>query len=137
MAYIHKWLIENRILYNEYNGSISKEDITEMVSSDVEYLDKSDALLVHCLVNIRALTSIPTNIKCLSESTQAILGHPQIGWVIAYGNQIPAGAFITTIVAQLFKTRFRLLNSHNEALDFLKTVDVTLPDLQALYEHDH
>ncbi len=129
MPHNHQWLIENRVFYNEYNGDVSADDLRRMATANLKYLESSDAPLVHCFVNAENLSKMPVNLTALRDSTLPTLQHPRMGWVIAYGTNNPLLSFLGSTVTQLFQTRYRLFDSYERAVEFLQSVDETLPDL--------
>ena len=55
--------------------------------------------------------------------------HPRLGWVIGYPQPNPVISFLTYLMAQIFRSRNRTMNTLEETLAFLQQVDATLPDL--------
>lgn len=131
MPHKHGWFIENRIFYNQYHGDVSAEEVQQMAITNLKYLDDSEAPLVHCFVDIENIGSIPLRFNALKESAQMSLDHPKIGWIIAYGKDNRFVTFLGTMVTQFFKSRYRLFKTYEEAIEFLQSMDATLPDLKA------
>lgn len=128
----HKWWIKNRVFFNEYNGQTTADDLVAMSEANLEYLENSDAPLVHCIVNIENMTQVPLNIRVVQSGTVKSLRHPKMGWLIAYGKSDKMMSFIAQAVTQIFKTRYRLVDTYQEAVEFLQSVDATLPDLSSM-----
>ena len=129
MPYKHGWFLESRIFYNEYWGDVTAEEIRQLAEFNLEYLDHSDAPLVHAFINIEAMGSFPVNLSALRDSTLTTLRHPKMGWLIAYGKNNRFVSFLIPLVTQLFQTRYRLFDTYEEAVAFLQSVDTSLPDL--------
>ena len=41
-------------------------------------------------------------------------------------------SFVAGIVTQMFKSRYRMFDTYEEAIEFLQSVDSTLPNLQEI-----
>ena len=128
MLHIHKWLIENHVFYNEYNKDVKAEELKEIASANLAYLDKSNAPVVHILINLENMGRLPLSIYQVKEASLATLHHPKMGWMVVYGNNESFVSFLTNMVVSLTKTRYKRFDGYEEAMKFLKSVDSTIPD---------
>lgn len=128
MAYTQEWLIENAVIHSTYAGDLSIEDFQESVSNVVAYFDASDRPLVHVLVDNKDVESHPTRLGELNRLTRPMFDHPKMGWLIIYGYTNPVAKFLSKMLAQIFKTRFRMVETYDEAVEFLQWVDTTLSE---------
>lgn len=128
MSHYTQWLVEDRVIYTRVWGTFSAEEIPEVDAEMIPLLEQSDAPLIHVLADDLELESMP-NMKKMSELQY--VKHEKMGWFIT-SNPNRVLRFIGTVVGQLLKTRHRFVDSPEDGIDFLLTVDTTLPDKATL-----
>jgi hypothetical protein len=83
--------------------------------------------LVHVLVDTTQTTRMPTNIgqlrKIIHTNTDA-----RIGWIVTVTPN-PLFRFLSSVVVQLVGQRMRQFQTLREAINFLREVDETLPEI--------
>jgi hypothetical protein len=126
MAYRIEWLVEGRIALTYLSGLITLEETLTFDRDILPYLEQAQPPLVHLLFDTSALEQLP-GITTLNKFQWP--KHPRVGWVISYPQPNPLIAFLTYLMAQIFKSRNRTMNTLEESLAFLNDVDATLPDL--------
>lgn len=129
-----EWFLENRIVLVHFRGVISLEEIVEAANMTNEYVEKCDAPLLHTLHDASELKQLPHNLKAIRDATQDGFNQPKVGWIVAYEVHDKLVAFLGNVTMQLFRVRYRLVNTQPEALDFLNAVDSTLPPLRPIAE---
>jgi hypothetical protein len=130
MPYTLRWLAAEKVVFQVVSGNFT---VAELVASDADLvacLDQSTAPLVHMLVDLSGLSSVPL-VGAFKDIPS--LKHPRMGWYICFGISNKMLQSILYLVGQVFKVRYRFFNTPEEALDFLQKVDSTLPDLQVVW----
>lgn len=70
--------------------------------------------------------SHPTNLNRLNSIFGPLLSHPKYGWLVVVGIDNKITAFLTTMLAKMFRFRYQSVNTVDQAMDFLRSVDSTL-----------
>jgi hypothetical protein len=123
------WLLENKVVQFNIRGDVTLEDLSQVSEAIEDFINQSDAPLIHVLHDERGMGSIPSSLKVLTESL-GFLKHPRLGWFIIYGNNDRIKKFLSSMVMGIAKIRHRNFETLEESLDFLVTVDSTLPSIQ-------
>lgn len=126
------WHTPGRILYDCPQGAITQE-IAEASNDMILRLlnSQSNPPLggIHLILDFQQATEIPRN---LTNATQTLkyMRHPALGWTIMITeNQIQR--MFASVLAQIFRVRFKMVGSMEEALAFLYRQDPTLEEYLA------
>lgn len=120
------WLIENHVIYLQLIDDVKIEEI-EATSNDVlTMLNQSPVQLVHVIHDATDLDSVPIKLMDLSNVTSQVWNHPKLGWTVAFNVQKPMLTFVGNMLSKLFRTRYRIVDTKEDALDHLLFVDVSL-----------
>jgi hypothetical protein len=122
MAYAIGWYIEGEVVYVQYSGVASVEEMHQEMIEANEFLAQGTRPLVHMLVDTTKVTKAST----LVEVAQAMKGFrldPHAGWIITVGEPDKLVKFITSIARQIWRVRQRSFDTMDEAIDFLREVD--------------
>ncbi len=128
-----EWLIENKIILGKPEGDPSPEDLKQASETYQKLLDSSDAPLVHVLVDESKLETLPVSISVLAEKLD-FLKHPRLGWFILYGNEDAMKNFVSSMLTGINKVRHRRFLTLEDSLEFLVSVDSTLPSVDEILE---
>ncbi len=128
-----EWLIENKIILGKPEGDPSPEDLKQASETYQKLLDSSDAPLVHVLVDESKLETLPVSISVLAEKLD-FLKHPRLGWFILYGNEDAMKNFVSSMLTGINKVRHRRFHTLEDSLEFLVSVDSTLPSVDEILE---
>jgi hypothetical protein len=127
MSTQQKWYLNNRIVFVEFAGELSVDDIVEALETSINYVERSDAQPVHFLHDWTQLKKFPTNILQIRRQSDIRLSdRAKLGWMVAYGNDNRLMRYISQTVTYLFDIRFRMFSTREEALRFLHKMDDTL-----------
>jgi hypothetical protein len=126
MPYTIEWLVPHKVIFERDWGEYSAADLEVFDRELVAYLDSSTAPLVHVIADATDLHHVP--LMAAFKDLQ-FLKHPRLGWYIGIGVANKFVKVITSLVGQVFKIRYRFVDTPAEALAFLQKVDSTLPDL--------
>src|SRR5215204_5278930 len=102
MPYEISWLVENQVIHIVINGDVTIDTITALSKAIAQYIEISDALLVHLLIYDKAVQSSPKQILKVLNAAQ-VLRHSRLGWFIIYGSDNKLFKFITQMLSQLIK----------------------------------
>lgn len=121
------WLLENHVILVRNEGNITDQDMLDSDQPINNYMSQSKAPLVHLIVDNTKAVYTPS-VKAVTQAT--FPKHPQCGWIILVGSTNTFTRFVNAVVSNIFKTRNRMFDTFDEALDFLNQVDSTLPALR-------
>jgi hypothetical protein len=124
------WIIDNMAVYAQVSGYIDRQAFLEADKQLNRYLDESNQDLVHFIFDYTGVTRVP---PIMTQSQATIARHPRFGWALVFGSDDRIMRFLTSVSAQLFKTRFRMLDSFADVEAHLRTV---YPDLPAFKPFD-
>ncbi|MBZ0306263.1 MAG: hypothetical protein K8I82_09360 [Anaerolineae bacterium] len=117
------WLIEKRVLFLDVRGYTAPEEMLEVDRTICRFLQESDILPVHILINDSDTAHLPLT---RHFNTLAMYEHPNIGWTMIYGIQNALVRYVTEAVGNLLGLRFQIVNSHEHALATLAEIDPSL-----------
>ena len=132
MPYEQSWLIMNEVVHSKRRGDLTVEELVSSTTEIVQKLDSSNRPLVHVLVDVHDVTSYPRKLRVLNLALKPLLSHPRLGWILFYGNSNQVLQFLTGMIAQIMRTRFRFFDTSAEAVQFLQSVDQSLETLPEL-----
>ncbi len=121
------WHIEGRIIYDCPTGVVTIESAQTSSYAVHRLLDSQPDTppnSIHLILDMRQVEEIPRN---LSSATQTLnyMRHPALGWTIMITeNQIQR--LFSSVLAQMFRVRFKMVANLDEALLFLQRYDTTL-----------
>jgi hypothetical protein len=110
-------------------GKFTLDDLRQYDEVALASLKQVEVPLIHNIYDCVELESLP---PLLEMSRLRVARHHKIGWVIFVGVQSDMLRFMFSITTQLFRQRLRFMDTHAEALQFMREVDTTLPDLSHL-----
>ena len=119
------WYLEQRIIFTYVWGDFTITELREGAAQGAKYVQMGTAP-VHDIIDMREMERYPFNLKEIIDATP-IFREPNLGWVVLLSNN-RAVNFIATIVLQFSSAKLRIASNENEALDFLRGADGTLPD---------
>jgi len=121
------WYLENRVMQIVNHGEVTDQDLFDLDESAVHYMDQGSAPLVHLIIDHRKGINSPSAKGLMQLKWPK---HPKMGWIVMVGMANPLQKFVTAVASNFFKTRLRMVDTMDEALDFLNDVDSTLPALR-------
>jgi hypothetical protein len=130
MPYEINWYAPERVIYERLYGEVTLEDARGLNSESYDFFHEGTPL-IHVVVDLTGVQKFPASLTSIG---QMIKNKPQqgvVGWVLIYGAENPLLRFIASMVAQVSgdKIRLRMMNSLEEAVNFLRQQDETLADL--------
>jgi hypothetical protein len=79
----------------------------------------------HLIMDMRAAENLPIQIKRGQESLE-VAKHPNLGWVVSVGSTNEIVKYVGIMLVKVFRLRFQRLNSMQEVIDFLHSLDPNL-----------
>jgi hypothetical protein len=125
------WYLDGRVMKIEMVGAFSVDDLIGAASQAVALVESTDTPLVHCVLDNTHIGDTSASLADINRASQPMLKHERMGWVLVYGNNSQMTRFTGNIVAQISRTRYRMYDTLDDALDFLQKMDKQLPDLGA------
>ena len=120
----YSWLVKGRVVAMKSSGQLTAEDLKGEESIMTNYLEHATAPLLHIVADQTGLEKFP-DLKLMSSSKWP--KDPRVGWFVMYGLNNKVLSFVASVGAQLFRMRIRMVNTRQDALEFLRRVDSTLP----------
>jgi hypothetical protein len=128
MAVELSWHVRNHLIFVRLSGHITFHDLEELYRTTVRSMQASDAPMVHVLMDDGDITDFPKSIPEL-RNMMRWQEHHKLGWVVAYPNNNPLLNFIATVLSQTFGSRYRRVESLEDALTYLRDADLALANL--------
>lgn len=128
MGYEVSWYIEGRIVQAIFTGEMTLQE-TEVASElTAQYIQNGQPPLVHLIADTTQLERFPTNLNLLNRSASKHLWQPKLGWTIVISTNSTT-RFISGIITQVARVRFRMFPTLEDGLAFLEDQDSSLTEL--------
>ncbi|MBN8634701.1 MAG: hypothetical protein J0M07_05210 [Anaerolineae bacterium] len=118
------WLIPNKVAYARVWGRHTLDDM-EQSNADFRVLLDQAGQNVHLIMDMRAAENLPIQIKRGQESLE-VAKHENLGWVVSIGSSNEIVKYVGIMIVKIFRLRFQRLNSMQEVIDFLHSLDPSL-----------
>jgi hypothetical protein len=126
------WLVEKRVILVTFSGVITAEELAEFVQ-ETEHLIASGIPLVHLITDSLAMERVAFSLGTLRSLALAYQLTGKLGWQIDV-NHNPLLKMLVAIGTQFARVRTRTFKTLADAIQFLKTNDVTLSNAE--WRHD-
>ena len=127
------WIVDNMVVYAQTKGHIDNEAFLQADKRLYQYIEESDQELVHFIFDYTEVTRLP---QITVQSQATIAKHPRFGWAVVFGSENRLLRFLTSVSAQLFQLRFRMVDTFTEAEAHLRHVYPNLPEFKTFDEID-
>ncbi|MBL8119070.1 MAG: hypothetical protein J0L63_17595 [Anaerolineae bacterium] len=127
MGYNISWYIPGRVVQAVFMDTISLEEAESASAKTAQFIQEGEPPLVHLIADTTNLDRFPTNLNILNRSASKHLWQPKLGWTIVISTNSTT-RFITGIITQVARVRFRMFPTLDEGLRFLADQDATLRD---------
>ncbi|MBA3874826.1 MAG: hypothetical protein H0X30_37335 [Anaerolineae bacterium] len=124
------WYIPGRVVKAEFSGDINLQEAEAASELATQFIQSGEPPLVHLLADATKLERFPTNLNLLNRSASKHLWQPKLGWTIVISTNSTT-RFISGIITQVARVRFRMFPTYSEGLNFLADQDSTLRDIIA------
>lgn len=128
MAYEISWYIPKRVVHATFMGEITLAEAEAASELTAQLIGEGDPPLVHLIADTTRLERFPTNLNLLNRSASKHLWQPKLGWTIVISTNSTT-RFISGIITQVARVRFRMFPTLNDGLSFLTDQDATLHDM--------
>ena len=118
------WLIEGHVVYGEFVGEITLDELAAFDEQTVAMLDSSSAPMVHGIHDMSAVTQYPPLSKIPKYASAS---RPNSSWTVMAGMPNKFLMFLASVSSQIMKLRFQFTKSVPEAVDFLRELDPSVP----------
>jgi hypothetical protein len=122
------WHLENRIVGIRVFDTVTIADVNALSDTIIALFEASDTPLIHLLVDESDMTDFPKQFRDIYR-VGVFMKHPQMGWFIIYGGNNALFRVISHLVTQLMRLRHRHFDTLEDAVEFLQSMDSTLPKL--------
>jgi hypothetical protein len=122
-----QWYIENRVVYNILEGSVSAESIAKG-SKVIQALALKADVPIDVIFDVSKVTVSPTQIGQITEITQSLFDGNLVNHVILITDR-PLQRFIGNLVMQIFRKSSKIVPNLEAALKTLQILNPSLPNL--------
>lgn len=133
MSYHIEWMLKDRILFVEYQGVVSMDDLQQVHIELYNYLNGSPNPLdtIVSLINVTRTTFPLQDVSQLAEIQRKVMTHPKNRWQV-YGD-FSSRVFFDFVNSILMSggslAMVKFAASAQEGLTFLYGIDPSLPQL--------
>jgi hypothetical protein len=125
MGYEVSWYIEGRVVKATFTGEMTIQETESASEMTAQYIQEGQPPCVHLIADTTQLERFPTNLNLLNRSSSKHLWQPRIGWTIVISTNSTT-RFISGVITQVARVRFRMFPTLEEGLVFLADQDKTL-----------
>lgn len=121
------WHLPGRIIYDCPQGVITPEIAKASSNAIIELLDSQPVPPsggIHLILDMRQATEIPRNLSNASHALK-YMRHPALGWTVMI-TESQIQRMFASVLAQVFRVRFKVVADMAEAVDFLTRYDPAL-----------
>jgi len=122
MALKTRWYVQDAVIYVQFWGETSVDDMRQYIQDAYELSDQSERSLVHVIADSSNVTK-GVNIKDVMKTLANVKPHPKAGWNITIGEKDKLIRFTTDVARQLLRLRTRSFDTMDQAIAFLKDID--------------
>lgn len=125
MPYKIDWYIKDEVIFSEYSGVITADEVRGAMAAVNSLTENSPRSLVHVLIDVGNVTQSldpKQGITTLRETPP----HPRSGWSIIMREHSIFAKMLIMFGASIFKARTRSFDTLEEAIRFLKEMDSTI-----------
>jgi hypothetical protein len=126
MGYSTRWFIPDYVMILEFHAEVTLEDVPAF-NKDWNDLLSAGQAPVHSILDASKVVTYPLNLPQIIKHSHAF-SNPALGWILPYGAPSSAN-MIASIVAQMMRRKFRVVDDLAGAVAFLKDADDRLADL--------
>lgn len=117
------WLIDRRVVHVRFHGIVSADDVRAQSAETIAVVEQG-VPPVHVFVDASAIDRVDLGLGELRGL--AVSATPGFGWMIVVAPNSLYRFFIS-IAAQFMRGTYKFVASQDEALEFLRQQDVSLP----------
>lgn len=123
-----QWLVEKRVILCTFHGTIHAEELEQFIG-EVRSAAQTGIPLVHLITDSLDLQKLEISLATLKSLAQAAKMAGELGWIIDI-NRNPVNRMFAGLAAQFAGVRFRTVLQRELAVNFLKTNDLSLTELE-------
>ncbi len=127
MPYTTSWLIKDRVVYSEFHGAVSSDELATFIEQVLD-LAKAGTGMVHHISNSLDLQKLEFSLKTAQTLVKGRKLTTEITWQVDI-NRNPINRWFADFLSQFVGVRTRTFPTLTEAFEFLKAQDPTLADV--------
>ncbi len=121
MSFQINWLVEGRVMLNRLSESVTAEEIVQGTRQAKPLID-SGTPPVYFIVDVRHMKEFPTKLADFRSVYQEPISD-NLGMVIFYGIHNRSLNFLATLVTQLVRIKYQVVNNQAEALALVEKTE--------------
>jgi hypothetical protein len=131
MPYSVSWVVPQRVLLQQFYGHVTLDDVHDLSAESRRY-QNAGIPLIHSLVDLSSVEKYPTSLVAIRSAMTRQHDPDRIGWILLVGATNPILRFFASVITQVAgdKIRFRLMDTREQALAFLREHDSTLQHIR-------
>jgi hypothetical protein len=126
MPYSVSWLVQDRVILTRFHGIVTEQDLIEWLTVQPEMV-KSGTPLVHHISYSLEIERWQLSIASLKKLVQGFKKNEDFGWHVEVTSN-PMGKMFGSFATQFAGIRMKYADSLEEAVEFLKGLDITLEE---------
>ncbi len=129
------WYEEHRVLFVQHQDTLTQAKVSLWNGLAADLMDTvpDSVRKVHIILDATRVTGVDIDLKAAmaDPAVQRLVNHPKYGWGIYVGNKRnPLYMFLASVVGQKLNESLKFFDSEAEAVEFLRTQDLDLENLQ-------
>ena len=130
------WYADYRVLYLNVVDNIQSDEAAMVAKQIINELDDSPFGTVHILVDARAMLNTSLNTHLLSTVIAPLFLQKMVGWMCFFGDAVAHNNTLDESVNPLFRNRYKIFDTGEDAIQYLRQNDRSLKNLLPLSEFD-
>lgn len=123
-----QWLVEQRVILCTFHGTIHAEELEQFIT-EVRSMARTGIPLVHLITDSLDLQKLEISLAAMKNLAQAAKMAGELGWIVDI-NRNPINRMFAGLSAQFAGVRFRTFLQRDEGVNFLKTNDHSLAEIE-------
>lgn len=122
MPVTESWLTNNKIILIEMHGEVTIEELENSANATFDMLNQATQK-IYQIIDLNETTSLPSNIKTISEFSRPVSQHALTTWVILYGLKNRLIKFVVKTTSHLSNMKIKVVETQEEALKVIEHLD--------------
>lgn len=128
MAYSVRWQIPKKVIHIQFSGEVRLEEARSLTLELLKMVEEGQDP-VHLITDQSKVSISAINTMGLVDTFSPLLKNTKLGWCLFYGTQHRFIYFITQVISNLSRIKYRQVANLEAGLAFLQEKDHTLSEL--------
>jgi len=120
------WLIENQLMFINFSGAITAEEVIDLAQKTPGLINASPLSNVHVILDVATATQMPALVETVKH-VRTVKSPPKLIWtIIVMSNPSVLVRWVSDTAVQMLGIRYRRVASLEEAIALMRTLDDSL-----------